>query len=115
MAAACSRRREAGSVPPEAREAIGVIAVDADVAQNVLVHLGKRGAGDLGIALLRQPPSPGGERERDLAEGRLIALFEEPPGDLGYYIATRPGVLRPPLRAFVAWLRRHDPRQVAAA
>ncbi len=45
--------------------------------------------------------------ERELAAGRLKVLFEEARPGLGYYIVTRPGVMRPPLKAFVAWLRRH--------
>jgi LysR family glycine cleavage system transcriptional activator len=45
--------------------------------------------------------------ERDIDEGRLVVLFEERPPDAGYYIVTRPGVMRPPLKAFVSWLRRH--------
>ena len=45
--------------------------------------------------------------ERELASGRLKVLFEESRPGLGYYIVTRPGVMRPPLKAFVAWLRRH--------
>lgn len=42
---------------------------------------------------------------QDIAAGRLRLLFEE---DLqsGYHIVTRSGVLRPPAKAFVAWLRR---------
>lgn len=45
--------------------------------------------------------------ERDLDAGRLVVLFEEELDGLGYHIVTRPGVLRPPLRAFASWLRRH--------
>ena len=45
--------------------------------------------------------------ERDLEAGRLTVLFEEDHRGLGYHVVTRPGVMRPPLRAFVAWLRRH--------
>jgi LysR family glycine cleavage system transcriptional activator len=45
--------------------------------------------------------------ERDLAAGRLVVLFEDTEPGVGYYVVTRPGVLRPPLKAFVAWLRRH--------
>ncbi|MFW8595428.1 LysR family transcriptional regulator [Cribrihabitans neustonicus] len=41
----------------------------------------------------------------DLAEGRLAELFTETDGR-GYHIVTRPGVLRPAVRAFIAWLRR---------
>ena len=44
--------------------------------------------------------------EADVAAGRLVILFEDPPGDSGYYIVTRPGVLRPPARQFVNWLRQ---------
>lgn len=43
--------------------------------------------------------------EPDLQSGRLIALFSEP-GDGSYYIVTRPDVLRPRAKKFVAWLRR---------
>ena len=42
---------------------------------------------------------------QDIAAGRLRLLFEEP-GDAGYYIVTRPGVLRGVAKAFVTWLRR---------
>jgi len=45
--------------------------------------------------------------ERDLEAGRLTVLFEEETPGLGYHVVTRPGVMRPPLRAFVSWLRRH--------
>lgn len=41
----------------------------------------------------------------DLSAGRLQVLFRAPAGG-GYHIVTRPGVLRPETRAFVAWLRR---------
>ena len=44
--------------------------------------------------------------ERELASGRLVALFEDKAPGLGYYIVTRPGVMRRPLRTFVSWLRR---------
>lgn len=43
--------------------------------------------------------------EGDLAAGSLLALFEDR-GDQGYHIVTRPGVMRPALKAFVTWLRR---------
>jgi LysR family glycine cleavage system transcriptional activator len=38
-------------------------------------------------------------------EGRLQILFRDK-GDTGYHIVTRPGVMRPPAKAFVNWLRR---------
>lgn len=43
--------------------------------------------------------------EADLAAGRLRCVFEEGQGQ-GYFIVTRPGVQRPPLKSFVKWLRR---------
>jgi LysR family glycine cleavage system transcriptional activator len=52
--------------------------------------------------------------ERDLAAGRLVVLFEDEEPGLGYYLVTRPGVQRPPLKTFVAWLRRQAPRPPAA-
>lgn len=48
----------------------------------------------------------------DITAGRLRLLFEEP-GDTGYHIVTRPGVLRQPAKAFVTWLRRQA-RQTAS-
>ncbi len=41
----------------------------------------------------------------ELAAGQVLAMFEDT-GDAGYHIVTRPGVQRPPLRAFLRWLRR---------
>lgn len=41
----------------------------------------------------------------DVAAGRLRILFEDK-GDTGYYIVTRPGVLRPQARMLIRWLRR---------
>jgi len=43
--------------------------------------------------------------EADVRAGRLRVLFRDR-GDTGYHIVTRPGVLRPPAKAFVRWLRR---------
>jgi LysR family glycine cleavage system transcriptional activator len=43
--------------------------------------------------------------EPDVAAGRLRKLFEDGL-ERGYHLVTRPGVPRPPLKAFVAWLRR---------
>jgi len=42
----------------------------------------------------------------DVAAGRLQVLFGEISARKGYYIVTRPGVMRPPLKAFAGWLRR---------
>jgi LysR family glycine cleavage system transcriptional activator len=52
--------------------------------------------------------------EPDLAEGRLVALFEEDRPGTGYWLVTRPGPMRPPLKAFVTWLRRETRRDPAS-
>lgn len=43
--------------------------------------------------------------EADIRAGRLRKLFEDNK-EKGYHIVTRPGVPRPPLKAFLNWLRR---------
>ncbi len=43
--------------------------------------------------------------EEEIRSGQLIELFSETAFGT-YYIVTRPGVLRPPVRAFVKWLKR---------
>ena len=45
----------------------------------------------------------------DVEAGRLRILFEDAQEETGYHIVTRPGVLRPPARAFARWLRRQIP------
>lgn len=45
--------------------------------------------------------------EEDIASGRVRVLFEDEHESTGYWIVTRPGVLRPAARAFVRWLRGH--------
>ncbi len=45
----------------------------------------------------------------DVAAGRLVVLFQDIQPGAGYHIVTRPGVMRAPLKAFVAWLRRQRP------
>ena len=43
--------------------------------------------------------------DEEIQSGQLLELSSE--NDTGgYYIVTRPGVLRPPVRAFVKWLKR---------
>ncbi len=43
--------------------------------------------------------------DEEIRSGQLLELSSE--ADVGgYHIVTRPGVLRPPVRAFVQWLRR---------
>ena len=43
--------------------------------------------------------------DREIKSGRLIELFSERDAG-GYYIVTRPGTLRPKVRAFIGWLRQ---------
>ncbi|AXS40114.1 LysR family transcriptional regulator [Breoghania sp. L-A4] len=46
--------------------------------------------------------------EPDIASGSLKVLFEDTRSHgSGYHIVTRPGVMRPPLKAFASWLRGH--------
>jgi len=44
--------------------------------------------------------------EAEVARGELVVLFQNVSPGTGYFIVTRPGDLRPPARAFVAWLHR---------
>lgn len=44
--------------------------------------------------------------EGDIASGELLPLFEEREQDAGYYLVTRPGVMRPSVKTFARWLRR---------
>jgi LysR family glycine cleavage system transcriptional activator len=49
--------------------------------------------------------------EADIATGNLRVLFEDLRPDSGYYVVTRLGAMRPPLKAFVSWLHRHAEEQ----
>ena len=44
--------------------------------------------------------------EADIARGDLVVLFADASPLTGYYVVTRPGILRPAARAFVTWVRR---------
>lgn len=44
--------------------------------------------------------------EDDIAAGRLRVVAVENTRGAGYYIVTKPGVMRPALKSFVQWLRR---------
>lgn len=46
--------------------------------------------------------------EADIAAGTVRVLFGDDDPQSGYWIVTRPGVLRPAARAFVTWLRRQS-------
>ncbi|WP_136443078.1 LysR family transcriptional regulator [Pacificoceanicola onchidii] len=47
--------------------------------------------------------------EDDIRAGRLKVLFKDTRKS-GYHLVTRPGVQRPPLRAFTRWIRREAAR-----
>ncbi len=51
--------------------------------------------------------------EEELRSGQLVALFPDKAFGI-YYIATRPGVLRPPVKTFVKWLKRQAAAESAA-
>ena len=44
--------------------------------------------------------------ENDLAAGRLVLLDQSTNDATGYHLVVRPGVHRPPLKAFLKWIRR---------
>lgn len=44
--------------------------------------------------------------EADIRAGRLCVLHEDVTPGTGYYLVTRPGVQRPPLKAFMRWVRK---------
>ncbi|WP_324753824.1 LysR family transcriptional regulator [Roseovarius sp. Pro17] len=50
--------------------------------------------------------------EADVAAGRLRILFRDA-GETGYFIVTRPGVMRPQAKAFLRWLRGQKTPDVA--
>ncbi len=44
--------------------------------------------------------------EKDVAEGRVVSLFDDDKtADLAYWMISRPGPHRPPLKAFLKWVR----------
>lgn len=59
----------------------------------------------VGVTVMSRPMARG-----EIAAGRLVEIFAPaaPAADAecrGYWILTRPGVMRPPLKSFVSWLR----------
>ncbi len=44
--------------------------------------------------------------EPDIQSGRLCVLNEDAKPGTGYHLVTRPGIQRPPLKAFVTWIRK---------
>lgn len=44
--------------------------------------------------------------EPDIQSNRLCVLHEDAAPGVGYHLVTRPGVQRPPLKAFVSWIRK---------
>lgn len=50
--------------------------------------------------------------DKDIQSGHLVELFSE--SDLfGYYLVTRPGVLRPSVRLFVNWITQQEKSETA--
>lgn len=41
----------------------------------------------------------------ELRSGQLVALFDDPIPEIGYYMTSLPGYSKPPLRAFSSWLQ----------
>lgn len=76
-----------------------------EIPGNLILEGARRGQGVIIASYANLQP--------DIEEGRLRELFRDA-GETGYYIVTRPGVLRPSARAFVAWLKA-EARQAAAA
>ncbi|MGI3183992.1 LysR family transcriptional regulator [Nioella aestuarii] len=54
-----------------------------------------------GAGITRQPLAV---VQRDLDDGRLVALLEEPESDLGYYTVHNPETISPQARVFLKWL-----------
>lgn len=54
-----------------------------------------------GAGITRQPLAV---VQRDLDDGRLVALLEEPESDLGYYTVHNPATISPQARVFLKWL-----------
>lgn len=50
--------------------------------------------------------------EAEIRSGRMVPLFAEPQVGI-YYLKTGPGVLRPPVKTFVTWLKRQAAKEIA--
>ena len=44
--------------------------------------------------------------EADIRAGRLVVLRHQDSPGMGYYLVTRSGIQRPPLHAFVKWIKK---------
>ena len=42
----------------------------------------------------------------ELRSGKLIALFDDPIPEIGYYMVTLPGAVRPAVKSFMRWLSK---------
>lgn len=56
-----------------------------------------------GAGITRQPLAV---VQRDLDDGRLVALLEEPESDIAYYSVHNPATISPQARVFLTWLHR---------
>ncbi|MDU8928122.1 LysR family transcriptional regulator [Alisedimentitalea sp. MJ-SS2] len=70
---------------------------------NMMLEAVRAGQGLAAVALVTV--------EADIAAGRLNILCRDDRAQ-GYFIVTRPGVQRPPVREFVRWLRRQGRQSV---
>lgn len=85
-------------VTPDARKGM------TSLPGNLMIEAARQGHG---IAILARIFA-----EPDIAAGRLRLLFEAKETE-GYWIVTRPGLPRPPLKAFLTWLKREAKRRDA--
>jgi LysR family glycine cleavage system transcriptional activator len=89
---------------PEQRRWMAGVGIDPDTVNAVPVPTEElaRAAARQGYGLHVEV---GALLEDDLASGRLRVLYQGGSDDLGYYLVTRPGAVKPALRTFIRWLR----------
>ena len=77
-----------------------------DTAQRNVLHM----PGNMVVDAIRRGEGVGNTGrtwfEDDVANGAIVALFDDDTtSNLGYWMVSRPGVHRPPLKAFMRWVR----------
>jgi len=77
-----------------------------DTAQRNVLHM----PGNMVVDAIRRGEGVGNTGrtwfEEDVANGTVVALFDDDTtSDLGYWMVSRPGIHRPPLKAFMRWVR----------